>query len=534
MDYFNDFVPIHYAHQLASHTFNLDAETLKLNREMNPWNDPDLAYLQFMRFNVLREIHLRDPDMRFLYWNQIAQAEALLIEGECVGLMDLYYRILEVEHDLIRERYLQADIKELDKLVSAIADPAVAKLYGRIISIDALIKAGNERIDMEAHALSSFDKQRLQIRLNLLNSLVPSTYPAVANYNQNLIQPWSADYEKFTFEGKGRAEVNNWRDHLSRIQSEISMSARLLIQRLAVVGAAVNPLKPPYGKNHVLFTNSNIPAPTLTTFPAWFSLAGLVFRGITRREREAWTGLCRFTPQYILTFQIPCLAGTKEHMAGGFDSDSSGADHSLSARNANHLKTESGGILLGPSRVVTLILGRMGERHLVARHEVRDSTQSGLAIHLAHMDMVPGSVDSEDIMRGRFSTSVFTPLQGIHHSSDVTGFLFDPWLSYPSHQLPFQWIFTRLPLDTPWRSMARFAGALFRLDDLAEAAKWELAFIEAAQAWIATPHQARMQLYSKDVFDNLQVSVRASLETRATGSGGKTFYDLSILKGIQL
>lgn len=490
-------IPINHFAMLTAQSWRHESVQQFVHR-FNPWKDELLSRMLLTRFNVLRQIHLRDQDMRSMYWRRLDIEDQLLAEAEYHEYVRIYSLLFEAECEYVIEKYLPREIALLDAII---ADPKL------LVKFASLVKDGDELEVLRAKIFASSDdsvtpleQSRRIIRGGLTIHLIPTSYLENIAYAQSLhlpnINP-PATILPLPLTPIERAQVTRWRNTIAQVQVDIIASSDNLLRELALAGFKNSPLKKPYSDRHILLENQFVPHPTLSTFAAWFSICGIAYRGLQRNEQAAWTRLCGWPPTHILTYQLPALPTTKEHGGVGIGAgDDSQSDHSLPGRNSAHDRTEGGRIVQGLYVVRTVLLGSGdGTSHVVADSELRSAGDSAMSYHHSHLDMLPWAADTDELWRrgGVHNLDVFTHGLKLSESKHIKTMLYDPYLSTMTNPLSIHWPAERFALDIPFRSMSRFFGLHMRFSGSSEgrihAATWTLSFDEVAQQYAAATRE---------------------------------------------
>lgn len=511
------------------------SQWLEYKKRLNPWDDTMLARIQLLRFNCLRQIHLRDADMIRAYWRHVGGVDAIMAEAEHEEYVNEYEALDHLERCYITNHYLAKDVEQLVRWQSD-SKPI----------IDA--KNAPETEDTTYYGWRPrSEHERNRIRIGLQRHLIPSDSPFNADYMVPIINAnseklqWPTEIVALPLSESQRYQLRRWRDHLAQIQLDLSSSLNYLMQSLAWADKESSNLKKPYSHTHTLLVNHEIPRPVPASAFAWQSIAGIVCRRLSESERGAWNRLCDFAPHIIFTYQTPTLASTKEQInhggVGNFDDSSS--DHSLPYRNSGHRKLKSGSIDHGLWKVRTILLGeRAEEHHLIGESIPRGDGGSTYFYHRAHADMVPWAQDSYELYRrgSTLNRDIFAPGINYREATGIISGISDPW-SNNGRPLPITWPMMRYSLDLPWRAMAKFYGAMFRFDSTDEGMdalrSWCKAFEDAVCSYAFMTRTQRQSMYFdaalKITYANMGIKVNA--KERETVGGGHTTFDLSSLMG---
>ena len=499
-------------------------------QEQNPSDDEFIGRLQLMRFNLLRQIWIRNDNAQRKYWRYMPRVEQLTAQAECEAYESLHADLFALEMRRNVELGLQSGINYLDSLISdRNAFAAFNKLrLGHMQRQATMDSMRSSALESGALILPG-NVQRAVIGLGTMTQLFPLNHPTAVNEYNSLIHPDETTDDLPWIPQPSTPEqieqLTQWRELAVPVQYSAVTSFEFLCQDIAMAAVDHNVLSGQLRASHMMLINDKIPLPSLATFHGWASHSVIAFRSLIHRETMRFARLSGGTPTHIMTYLAPNMPMTKEHASGNLiTTDDSHTDHSLPTRNTAHLRDSRGRVSHGIWRVSTVLLdsANVDFVHRVADEDLLDGGRAGLSLHESHCDMLPNAEETEIMFLygGLQNRDVF--LDGMHIS--LTNLIQSPVMNpfmHGMYRMRHNFQMTRVIWDIAYRALSKFYGLHFRFDssDLGEEAlhQWQTAFESAASQWIASTAQERTTAYFDRVYagQNTDIIADASKKRKA-------------------
>lgn len=509
-------------------------------KKMNPWNDPTLDEFMLLRLNIARELTARSGRFRETYWRRLSQWDLLVADGEAQWLYEFYNQVLAAERGYLIETYLDSELEVFDAWV-ADKPKFAADMRRTMLKTQrehSIYASFQERTGMTI--LDESQTAEAMLRAWLTLGHLPPRNPIHVEYAEAVrLQSQGADLPDVLTNPvttEAATELRVWREELGPLHYATRNHWEGLIEEF-VRSKGDSALKGKAGESRLLFVNDKVPLPRDETFLAWSAISTICFRWLDDREINAMRVMCGWRPESILTFLLPAMPMTKEHIVGSLiQTDDSTANQSLSARSAAHKRDDDGKIRFGQWRARTVILGASTDQiHVVCDEPLATLQENPMGIHERHLDMLPYARSSiGDYMRGKSSRDVFAPGLGIDTLGQTTSFIHDVGFAQPTG-LPIHWALFTSEVGMPWKSLAKFHRTHFRFDwdeaGQAAAAHWTLHFIQTAHRWLYSENDERLRnrLFNLNRNHRLHRN-RPEISTMKTTGGGETTIDLSGFK----
>lgn len=430
---------------------------------LNPWGDETLAEFQLYRFNLMRAASMFDPEMRSVYWNHLDHVDRLEAEASYDLYESLTKDIFTAEMLWIREHYLARDLDLLEK-------PEAFQRVGKQVAATM----GESLPPNITHT----DWERGMLRFDAAIPLLPSGTPWMQRYEHSFLEPGKYEVKDLGLVMKPQAGFyRSWRQAAGPYQMNVHLSAGLWAYDMTYHSLRANHLKGVPGKRHTLFVNHHIPIPNRATFLSWAHACVLGMDRLTPEQTAALTRLARFPPKLLLTYLLPCLPRTKEHVSRSLvGTDDSHWDHSLPAKSSGHSRDKHGNIDYGQWLVRTVLIGGTQDdlwTYTVANELPDTLSTAAVGFSMRHRHMLPRQSPSAEMFDGLFHRT---------HSHLINTMMQDPYQA-GGDPLSIRWPYMRTA-DTGMRAISKQLGLHFRFDSDAEgydaSSHWSLAFERCA------------------------------------------------------
>lgn len=493
----HEFVPPDFLEALHENTY-----WPKSNRKLNnPWDDPVIDSFHLLRFAILREYQARNHESISLFWRFMSREAEAIAEAERDMFVELYRDVFAAEMLYIQDKYLDKELESLD------VDKIAKKVKQHAIDPDTV----------------DFQESRGQARFGITRFMLPPDFLGHIRYNQELMRPTKAENASIIvtpIRDVTKAYLRRWGDNVSYLYAEIMQSTRIWHQDIVSQALQKNSLSGPSAKTRRFLINENIPNPDLVSFLGWYGICGIRWVHLGDKQQADLSGVIGFKPRTLITFIAPLLPITREHQGmygSSLAQEDAHSNHSLAARNPAHQRDQYGRIVHGHYVATTATVGG-GPPTILVTSQVQHPNTNPKAIAGEHLSALPPSCTS-----GRHY--VISNNIELDMVFGMTGILSNPWMADQNEiRLPYEWArFATTGFDTPFRSLARFHGIIFRMDSIPAVNSWIQQFLIGAEDWLNTTRDQRMHDYFAEAVNQYR-STEPRIVSPKTG-GAK--FDLS-------
>lgn len=502
-------------------------------KRWNPDSDVTIDELQQLRKQAAMEYAIRTGHFRKTYWARLSPDELLFAEAEAEYCKDLYLMLSHAE-------YLHMCESKLDKVFEVFDNWLESGRVGTDVMAERRREQREAEMIMQAESrnwqvMSPSAVQIATTQIGCTLALVPTTSPIHGQYMEHLRTPERIAAPPILINPvtrEAQEELSQWRERVVHVQNETHVSVSRMTMDI-LQHETYNQIPGRNVDGRILLVNKGIPLPSIDSFLGWFSHAGIAFRALFPGEKARTGEMCRFTPHWILTYMLPAMPMTKEHVAHNLvQTVDSTASHSLQSKNSAHRRTGNGSILFGQWRVRTVLIGKQpGEFYIVGDQPLPTLSVTPMSIHEQHLFMLPGMKSTLGgwYAGGYWNRDMLLPGCRILDIELTSSPVNNP--SVEGAILPIHWPLIARDLIMPWASLSKYHRLHFRFDWTEEgneaAADWTDGFETTAQRWAMSSRVERTKSKFRNAVAHTRYLRKGESEVVVKTAKGTTSFDLS-------